>query len=105
HCTLFVSWAKAMIQRNPNQMEPRADAVDAASLAFDGSDDVGARESNQPTRGGPSRLERRLLRQLIGAAGSPPVAVRLWSGELFAPVSGPLVGTLQIDSRAALWRL
>jgi cyclopropane-fatty-acyl-phospholipid synthase len=45
------------------------------------------------------------LQQLITAAGEPPVAVRLWNGEIFVPSHGAIVGTLHIDSRSALWRL
>lgn len=52
-----------------------------------------------------SGIERRLLQQFLHAAGQPPIAVRLWNGETFAPASEPLVGTLHIDSRRALWRL
>jgi cyclopropane-fatty-acyl-phospholipid synthase len=95
-----------MIQRTASKLEPRANAADGASLAFDRTDDhsaVGA--AIKPTSSEPSWLERRLTRQLIQAAGDPPVALRLWNGELFTPKSGLLVGSLYVDSRQALWRL
>lgn len=95
-----------MIQRTSPKMEPRADAADVASLVLDQDDNhVRANATGKPAHGGPNWLERHFTRQLMNAAGQPPVAVRLWNGELFTPQTGPLVGTLQINSRRALWRL
>ncbi len=51
------------------------------------------------------RFDRALCRTLLRAAGSPPIAIRLWDGETISPAQKAPVATLVLADRGALYRL
>ena len=52
-----------------------------------------------------SSLEGRLLRQLLGMLGDPPIRLQLWNGEAVAPPAATPLATFGIADRGALLRL
>jgi len=52
-----------------------------------------------------ARFDRSLCRALMRAAGSPPIALRLWDGETIYPSGVAPVATLALADRGALYRL
>ena len=83
----------AMIRRLL-QPDSREIAHDSASL---NGDRVTASRS--------TTLERRLLQNLLAAAGSPPLIVELWDGERFLPSGQEAVGTIKVSDRGTLTKL
>lgn len=52
-----------------------------------------------------SGFERKLLMRVLAAAGNPPVAIGLWTGEEIAPGPGAPIGRIVVRDRGALLRM
>lgn len=52
-----------------------------------------------------SGFERKLLRQLLDAAGNPPIGFILWTGEQVAPGPGVPIARITVRDRGALLRM
>jgi len=67
--------------------------------------DLEAAPDRTPRAARASGFDRSLCRALLRAAGSPPVALRLWNGEVVSTADAAPVGTVVLRDRGALYRL
>jgi len=61
--------------------------------------------SAEAAHGSVTVVERRLLESLLEAVGSPPICIRLWTGESILSGQSPPVATMIIRDRGALMRM
>lgn len=76
-----------------------------APLGLAPSGDMTPDHLQAPSGGDVYGFDKWLTRQLLKAAGNPPVGVVLWDGQEITPPSSPLVGRLLIHDRPSLYRL
>lgn len=82
-------------------------AEDEGVVGGNGRNACDGRELTRPLRAanGVSSLDRWLARQLLNAAGNPPIFVELWNGERVATTEEPYVSRFRIQGRSTLLKV